>query len=283
MILIAESGSTKTDWRLLNGKSVEGIVQTDGINPYFQIKRQIIHLLKEQLEPHLVANVVTEIYYYGTGITDDYKRKIVAEALREVFKNAQKLEIESDVIAAARGLFGNSAGIACILGTGSNSCFFDGKKIRFQVPPLGFWLGDEGSGGHLGKQLILSYLHKEMSDKIRQLFEAKYGIFDRIPVIENAYQKPNPNRYFASFSPFLLENIEQPEIQKLIQNSFRLFFEKYLLKYPGIEQTPVGFVGSIAFYYRSFLEKEAAIHGIAIKQILKSPVDGLISFYTENQ
>lgn len=279
MILLAESGSTKTDWRLLNGATVETIVQTDGINPYFRNTYQIIDLLKEQLAPNLVANTVTEIYYYGTGITDDSKRKVVAEALQEVFKNVAKLEIESDVIAAARGLFGKSKGIACILGTGSNSCFFDGKKIAFQVPPLGFWLGDEGSGGHLGKQLILSYLHKEMGVQVRQLFEVKYGVFDRIPVVENAYQKPNPNRYFASFSPFLLENVTQPEIAELIQHSFRLFFEKYLLKYPDIQKTPVGFVGSIAHYYRSFLEAEAAIHGIKIKQILQSPMEGLIVFH----
>lgn len=279
MILLAESGSTKTDWRLLNGATVETIVQTDGINPYFRNTYQIIDLLKEQLAPNLVANTVTEIYYYGTGITDDSKRKVVAEALQEVFKNVAKLEIESDVIAAARGLFGKSAGIACILGTGSNSCFFDGKKIAFQVPPLGFWLGDEGSGGYLGKQLVLSYLHKEMGVQVRQLFEVKYGVFDRIPVVENAYQKPNPNRYFASFSPFLLENVTQPEIAELIQHSFRLFFEKYLLKYPDIQKTPVGFVGSIAHYYRSFLEAEAAIHGIKIKQILQSPMEGLIVFH----
>lgn len=279
MILLAESGSTKTDWRLLNGATVETIVQTDGINPYFRNTYQIIDLLKEQLAPNLVANTVTEIYYYGTGITDDSKRKVVAEALQEVFKNVAKLEIESDVIAAARGLFGKSKGIACILGTGSNSCFFDGKKIAFQVPPLGFWLGDEGSGGYLGKQLVLSYLHKEMGVQVRQLFEVKYGVFDRIPVVENAYQKPNPNRYFASFSPFLLENVTQPEIAELIQHSFRLFFEKYLLKYPDIQKTPVGFVGSIAHYYRSFLEAEAAIHGIKIKQILQSPMEGLIVFH----
>lgn len=280
MILLAESGSTKTDWRLLNGATVETIVQTDGINPYFRNTKQIVDLLKEQLAPNLVANTVTEIYYYGTGITDDSKRNIVAEALREVFKNVAKLEIESDIIAAARGLFGKSAGIACILGTGSNSCFFDGSKITFQVPPLGFWLGDEGSGGHLGKQLVLSYLHKEMSNEVRQLFEAKFGVFDRMPVIENAYQKPNPNRYFASFSPFLLENVTHPEIEKLIENSFRLFFEKYLLKYPDVEKMPVGFVGSVAHYYRSFLENEAATHGIEIKQILKSPMEGLVAFYT---
>jgi N-acetylglucosamine kinase-like BadF-type ATPase len=279
MILLAESGSTKTDWRLLNGSVTEIAVKTDGINPYFQGKEQITLLLKEQLEPHLVANEVLQIYYYGTGITDDSKRHIVLGALREIFINVKEVIIDSDVVAAARGLFGKSAGIACILGTGSNTCFYDGEKIAFQVPPLGFWLGDEGSGGHLGKQLVLSYLHKEMSAEVRHLFEAKYGIFDRIPVIENAYQKPNPNRYFASFSPFLLENKERFEIGELIRNSFRLFFEKYLLKYPNIEKNPVGFVGSIAHYYRSFLEVEAAVHGIKIKQILRAPMDGLITYH----
>jgi N-acetylglucosamine kinase-like BadF-type ATPase len=279
MILLAESGSTKTDWRLLNGSVTEIAVKTDGINPYFQGKEQITLLLKEQLEPHLVAKEVAQIYYYGTGITDNSKRHIISGALREVFKNVKEIIIESDVVAAARGIFGKSAGIACILGTGSNTCFYDGEKITFQVPSLGFWLGDEGSGGYLGKQLVLSYLHKEMSAEVRHLFEVKYGVFDRMPVIENAYQKPNPNRYFASFSPFLLENAAQPEIETLIRNSFRLFFEKYLLKYPNIEKTSVGFVGSIAHYYRSFLAAEAAVHGIKIKQILKAPMDGLITYH----
>lgn len=281
MILLAESGSTKTDWRLINGTMVNAEAQTDGINPYFQQKEQIVDLLNEQLRPKLVVNDVTHIYYYGTGITDDDKRETVSSALQEVFENAQKIQIESDVIAAARGLFGKSAGVACILGTGSNSCFYSGEKITYQVPPLGFWLGDEGSGGHLGKQIVLSYLHKEMSDEVRQLFEGKYGAFDRMPVIENAYRKPNPNRYFASFSPFLLENAAHPEIEELIRNSFRLFFEKYLLKYPDIHETSVGFVGSIAHYYRSFLETEAAIHDIKIKQVLKAPMDGLIAFHAK--
>ncbi len=279
MILLAESGSTKTDWRLLDDTNPPISVQSAGINPYFQENDQIVAVLQEQLCPHLVANTVLEIYYYGTGITDEIKQRAVLTALREVFVNAAKIEIESDVLAAARGLFGRTNGIACILGTGSNSCFYDGQKITFQVPPLGFWLGDEGSGGHLGKQLVLRYLHNEMSHEVRELFEAKYGVFDRMPVIESAYRKPNPNRYFAGFSPFLLENQNQLEIRELIKNSFQLFFEKYLLKYPNISEVPVGFVGSIAHYYRSFLEAEAATHGIEIKQILKSPMAGLVAYH----
>lgn len=280
MILLAESGSTKTDWLLLDDTNPPISVQSVGINPYFQENNQIVTVLQEQLCPYLVANAVLEIYYYGTGVTDETKRRAVLTALREVFVNAAKIEIESDVLAAARGLFGRTKGIACILGTGSNSCFYDGQKIMFQVPPLGFWLGDEGSGGHLGKLLVLRYLHKEMSSDVRRLFEAKYGVFDRIPVIENAYRKPNPNRYFAEFSPFLLENVEQPEIGELIKDSFRLFFEKYLLKYPNISEVPLGFVGSIAHYYRSFLEAEAETCGIEIKQILKSPMSGLVAYHS---
>ena len=279
MILIAESGSTKTDWTLLNKRVVEAEFQTSGINPYFIDKRQTVNLLNEQLVPHLVVNSVTEIYYYGTGITDDGKRQVISGALQEVFENIQNIAIESDVLAAARGLFGKSAGIACILGTGSNSCLYDGEKITFQVPPLGFWLGDEGSGGHLGKQLVLSYLHKEMSSEVRRLFEGKYGAFDRMPVIENAYQKPNPNRYFASFSPFLLENANHAEIEALIRDSFRLFFEKYVSKYPDIHKTEVGFVGSIAYHYRSFLETGAEVHGIKTGKILKAPMEGLVAYH----
>lgn len=279
MILLVESGSTKTDWRLLDDNTTIQSAKTDGINPYFQTTDAIILTLQEQLSPELVAKEITEIYYYGTGITDAAKGGVVEHALKFFFKHVRKLEINSDMVAAARGLFGRASGIAAILGTGSNSCFYDGKDITFQVPPLGFWLGDEGGGGHLGKQLVLSYLHKELSVEMRSAFEREFGVLNRLEIIQNAYQKPNPNRYFAAFAPFLLENRANPQVSALIEGSFAAFFNNYLLKYPGIEELPVGFIGSIAFHFAIDLQSTAAKHGIRVSKILQSPMSGLIEYY----
>lgn len=278
MILIAESGSTKTDWRLIDkNKSVQK-VQTPGFNPYFQSSEEIITELERSLRP-FVNEQVQHIYYYGTGVTDEVKGKVMSNALMHVFPETLATETYSDVVAAARATLGDNAGIACILGTGSNSCFFDGSKIEFQVPPLGFWLGDEGSGGHLGKSLILAYLHKELPQDVRTAFEEKYGVIDRITVIDHAYRQPFPNRYFAAFSEFVSEHRENDFIKELIRSSFGLFFDKYLVKYPGYQQYPIGFAGSIAFYYTDFIREAASERNMQTGRIVKSPIDGLVGFY----
>lgn len=279
MILLAESGSTKTDWRIIDGAIDVVAVQTEGINPYFQDKTEIMRLLIEQLVPNVEVNAVSEIYYYGTGITDDTKRSTVASALNEVFVNCKTSEIESDVLAAARGLFGYQSGIAVILGTGSNSCLYENGKIRFQIPPLGFWLGDEGSGGHLGKMLLLSYLHKEMSPNLRAKFEEEFGALDRLEVLELAYRRPNPNRYFASYARFVLANKQDAQVAQLIQGSFYAFFKIYLLKYPDIKQQSVGFIGSIAYYFQTELKAVADELGVHTAKIMKTPMEGLINYH----
>jgi glucosamine kinase len=278
MILIAESGSTKTDWRLIDkNKSVQK-VQTPGFNPYFQTSQEIIAELEKSLKP-FVEEDVENIYYYGTGITDEAKGKVMSDALIHVFPETRATETYSDVVAAARATLGQNAGIACILGTGSNSCFFDGQKIAFQVPPLGFWLGDEGSGGYLGKSLILAYLHKELPQDVRTAFEDKYGVIDRITIIDHAYRQPFPNRYFAAFSEFVSEHRDNDFIKELVRNSFSLFFDKYLVKYPGYQQYDVTFAGSIAHYYADFIREAAAKRNMKTGKIVKSPIDGLVEFY----
>ncbi len=280
MILIAESGSTKTDWRLIDkNKSVQK-VQTPGFNPYFQTREEITGVLLETLKPFISeVEGVKEIYYYGTGITDEIKGKIMADALTDVFTGCKKVETYSDVVAAARAVFGEGQGIACILGTGSNSCFFDGEKIAFQVPPLGFWLGDEGSGGHLGKSLILAYLHKELPEGLRTIFEEKYGVIDRITIIDHAYRQPFPNRYFASFSTFVSEHRTDTFMHSLIMNSFLLFLDKYIVKYPDYQKHEVGFAGSIAHYYADFIREAAAQRQVFVGKIVKSPIEELVEFY----
>lgn len=278
MILIADSGSTKTDWRILDQNEVITQMQTVGFNPYYQDADSIANELKVNLLPFCTKEV-TQVFYYGTGVTNEEKASVIKDAILKVFPTCQQIEAQSDVVGAARAACGKTAGIACILGTGSNSIYFDGEKTGFQVPPLGFWLGDEGSGGHLGKSLLLSYLHKELPLEIRAKFEEKYGIMDRLTVLENAYHKPFPNRYFASFSRFLFDNLEDDFSRNLVENCFLQFFQKYILKYPMCHETAVNFVGSVAFYYKDLLIKIADSQEVKVGRILKSPIDGLVAFH----
>ncbi len=278
MILIADSGSTKTDWRILDQNEVITQTQTVGFNPYYQDAESIANELKAKLLP-LCTKEVTQVFYYGTGVTNEEKAGVIKDAVLQVFPTCQQIDAQSDVVGAARASCGKTAGIACILGTGSNSIYFDGEKTGFQVPPLGFWLGDEGSGGHLGKSLITSYLHKEMPLQIRAIFEEKYGIMDRLTVLENAYHKPFPNRYFATFSRFLFNTIEDDFCRNLVKNCFLQFFEKYILKYPMCHETNINFVGSVAFYYKDLLINVADSQGIKVGRIVETPIGGLVEFH----
>ena len=281
MILIADSGSTKTDWRILDQNIVVGQTQTVGFNPYYQDADSIANELIINLLP-ICKDEINQVFYYGTGVTNDEKAGVIKEAILKVFPTCSQIEAYSDVVGAARAACGRSAGIACILGTGSNSIYFDGEKTGFQVPPLGFWLGDEGSGGHLGKSLILSYLHKEMPFEIRTKFEEKYGVMDRLTVLENAYHKPFPNRYFASFSKFLFDNRNDVFCHDLVEKCFLEFFEKYILKYPMCHDISVNFVGSVAFYYKDLLTKVADNQVVSIGRILETPIGGLVDYHNQH-
>ncbi len=276
MILLAESGSTKTDWRLL-GENIHSF-ETIGLNPYFVNSDTV----EKELLQHLYDRTtftIREVHFYGTGITDPAKGDIIARGILKALGYSAPVYTYSDVIAAARALFGDSEGIACILGTGSNTCYWNGREIGFQVPPLGFWLGDEGSGGHLGKSLILGYLHHEMPLNVRQRFEEIYGSKDRLEILENAYRKERPNKYFAQFCPFLLENQHEPWCADLIRNSFRLFLEKYLLKYPQLQHVETGCVGSVAYYFESIFREVASGYGLSIRKVIQKPVEELTIYH----
>ena len=276
MILLAESGSTKTDWRLL-GENVRSF-ETIGLNPYFVDSDTVA----KELLPHLQDETpftLREVHFYGTGITDPAKGDIISKGILKALGYSVPVYTYSDVIAAARALFGDAEGIACILGTGSNTCYWNGREIAFQVPPLGFWLGDEGSGGHLGKSLILGYLHREMPQNVRERFEEIYGSKDRLEIIDNAYRKERPNKYFAQYCPFLLENQHETWCAELIRNSFRLFLEKYLLKYPQLNQADIGCVGSVAWYFESIFKEVASAHGVQVGKVIQKPIDELSVYH----
>ncbi len=277
--LIADSGSTKTDWRIIYPDGQIKQARTAGINPYFQSKEEIGLALQNELMP-VLDTVMNEVHYYGAGCSAPDKAAVVKEVLSLSFPEAV-ISVNNDMLAAARALCGHNKGVACILGTGSNSCFFDGEQISQQVPNLGFWLGDEGSGGHLGKMLIQAYLHKELPEALHAKFSKRYNAPTRDEIIEQLYKKPFPNRYAASFAKFLFDNRTDAYAYKMVYKAFDEFFARYVVKYEGYLEVPVHFVGSIAFYHSNILRQVALDRNIMVKNILESPIAGLTLYHQE--
>lgn len=276
MILIADSGSTKTDWCVVdNGQLVQQIL-TKGTNPFFQTQDEISQEIKEALLPNLGTKAIDAVYFYGAGCAFPEKIETVRLAISKHI-NAS-IEVGSDLLAAARSLCGNKPGIACILGTGSNSCYYDGKSILENVSPLGFILGDEGSGATLGKLLVGNCLKNQLPPQLKEKF---LNQFDLTPakILENVYKKPFPNRFLARLSPFLIQNIDIPEIREIVYQGFKSFFVRNVMQYDYRNYT-VSFVGSVAFYYKEVLAEVAAELDMKLGTIIKSPMAGLIVYHS---
>lgn len=276
MILIADSGSTKTDWCVVEQGQLVRQVFTKGINPFFQTKEEIGTELRKSLLPHLDCTAFEAVYFYGAGCTAE-KSGLLEQELRTYLQVHGPIEVNSDLLGAARAVCGNQPGIACILGTGSNSCYYNGEKIAAQVPSLGFILGDEGGGATLGKLLVSDLLKNQLGNRLKEKFLTQYNLtFPEI--IESVYRKPFPNRFLASFSPFLLENLEEPEIYALVLNAFQSFFQRNVMQYDYVNYS-VHLIGSIAFHYRKVLSEAAKTAGIEIKSVIQSPMQGLIRYH----
>ena len=276
MILIADSGSTSTNWVLVeHGKSVQSLF-TPGINPFYQTPEEIAGEIAT-LTLNVKPSSVKAIYFYGAGCVAD-KIEMVKQAIAQSFTQSQ-IYVESDLVAAARGLLQHEAGIACILGTGSNSCFYDGKNIVSNVSPLGFILGDEGSGAVLGKKFIADCLKNQLPEELKNKFLTTFGLTAN-DIINHVYRKPFPNRYLAQFTPFLAENMAEPAIYNLIFDSFTDFFVRNVMQYPNFDEYPVSFVGSIAYYFKDILEVVAFELGITLGEIKQSPLEGLVAFHS---
>ena len=276
MILIADSGSTSTNWVLVeHGKSVQSLF-TPGINPFYQTPEEIAGEIAT-LTLNVKPSSVKAIYFYGAGCVAD-KIEMVKHAIAQSFRQSQ-IYVESDLVAAARGLLQHKTGIACILGTGSNSCFYDGKDIVSNVSPLGFILGDEGSGAVLGKKFIADCLKNQLPEDLKNKFLTTFGLTAN-DIINHVYRKPFPNRYLAQFTPFLAENMAEPAIYNLIFDSFTDFFVRNVMQYPNFEEYPVSFVGSIAYYFKDILEVVAFELGITLGEIKQSPLEGLVAFHS---
>jgi N-acetylglucosamine kinase-like BadF-type ATPase len=278
-ILIADSGSTKTDWVLLDDKKVLFQYQTIGFNPYFQSSETIYNEIKHVLLPLLENQLsnINHIAYYGAGCSSSDKIEVVKQGLYLAFGNI-KTEVNHDLLAAARALCGKEKGIACILGTGSNSCLYNGTEVIENVPSVGYMFGDHGSGATIGKIFIQYYFDDKLPQHLKIAFE-KAG-FHRELILENVYKKPLPSKYLASISNFISNFPNDSFIKELIINCFIDFFEAQVSKYTNAHELPVNSVGSIGFYYKEFLEIAAKKQGFKIGNIIKSPIDGLIKYHS---
>jgi N-acetylglucosamine kinase-like BadF-type ATPase len=274
--LIADSGATKAEWCLLNG-SYKKTVVTQGISPYFLNAEQIHNLLLKELCPKLKNVLIDEVYYYGTGMRNPRNVAMLKKSLKGVFTKAN-IDINDDMLAAARGLAGNKKVIACNLGTGSFCCYYNGKKITKRSPGIGYILGDEGSGAYLGKKVIQYYLYNIFDEKLRHKFDMKYKT-KAVDILENIYRKPLANRYLAAFSLFLSENRGHYMIENIIEDGLNDFFFNHLNKYKETSSLPVSFVGSIADGFKDVLKELCETYKFQLGKIIKNPMEGLIDFH----
>lgn len=277
MKLIADSGSTKTAWKLITSSGEVKNILTSGFNPYFRTEDEIFQESELLLLPETGTDI-QEIYFYGSGIVNAEKGDIIRRALLRIYPNAM-IETHSDVLGAARALFGNQPGIACILGTGSNVCLYDGEKITGGVSPLGYILGDEGSGSVMGRKLLGDYFKEVMPPSLREEFTEKYNL-SREEALNRVYRSEKPNQFLAQFIPFLSEHASSAYCQEFVQHNFMEFFERNVIKLPGFNKLPIGFIGSVAFYFSQILNNTASYYGFEQTTIIKDPIDGLEKFYT---
>ena len=286
MFLIADSGSTKTDWCLCNKGAIIQHIQTQGINPYHQSEDAIEEVLREELLPQLkgqsshlnAQSPQPEVIFYGSGCANETACKRVEEAIYKAV-GTDHITIHSDLFGAARALCGREEGIACVLGTGSNSCLYNGKEIVANIPPLGYILGDEGSSAVLGRRLVGDCLKNQLPETLRDEFLTEYNLTQEI-ILEKVYRQPLANRFLASLTPFLSKHREVPGIHKLLVESFTDFFVRNVKQYrrPWL---PIHFVGSIAHAFSAELKEAAESLGMELGTILQSPMEGLIKYHTE--
>jgi N-acetylglucosamine kinase-like BadF-type ATPase len=277
MILVADSGSSKTDWLLDNPGGEPVAYRSDGLNPYFLSEKEIVKKVQDQLkELTAQAGKVTEIYFFGAGCSSPDRHEIVSNALSQVFPKAY-ISVDSDLLASAYATCGHDKGLCCVLGTGSNISFFDGENVADGKHGLGFVLGDEGSGTWIGKILVTNYLYKTMPAEIYELFHREYKL-DKDMVINNVYQQPGANSYLASFTRFLSSIRSTPYAQQVLRSAFTEFIESNIKSYPEYRHYKCHFVGSIAYHFSDELTALCAQHHIQVGKIVQKPIDELLKF-----
>ncbi len=281
MIAIIDSGSTKADWRVIRPNGAQYSFGTSGFNPFILSIDEIHQGLQSELNENLETDKFTEIYFYGAGCSDHYRCSIVQEAFQRVFKNAN-IVVDHDTIACARACLGHQPGIACILGTGSNSCLYDGEKIIDHITNMGYLVGDEGSGGHLGKKLLRAYFYRELPSDIKEAFEARFPEGER-EILNRIYNKDKPNVYLASFARFISDHKDHFYIQSMVSQAFDKFIKRHVRKYEGHTSLPIGFVGSVAYHFKNILKICLEERGMKMGVVLKKPIDNLVNYHLQGK
>ena len=254
---------------------------TKGISPYFLNAGQIEQLIREELLPHLGESRIGEVHFYGTGCLRKSNAAIVAKALRSVFP-AAAVSVENDLLAAARAVCGHEKGVACILGTGSNSCYFNGKKIVKNSPGLGYVLGDEGSGAYLGRKVLQYYLYNTFDEDLRARFDAKF-VTTAAEILDHVYKQPMANRYLASFTEFLAENRGHYMVENIVEDGINEFFFNHIAKYRESWILPVHFVGGVAYGFRDVVMEICRNYELTPGKILKNPMEGLVVYHADKK
>ncbi len=279
MILLADSGSSKTDWWLVDNNQVIKKLKTIGLNPYFVNSLQVREELLREFSNVFELDQVLKVFFYGAGSSSPTKKAVIHNALKSMFPQAAIL-VEHDLLASARALHGNQPGIACILGTGSNACQYDGNDITESLFSLGYMFGDEGSGAHLGKTYIADHLKKRVPQEIHQAFMEHYSYTDE-EILTHIYQREKPNRFLASFTVFLKSQLDHPYVSALIERCFDAFFTEQVSKFTNYQDMRFGCIGSVGFHFQEILKRSAAKHHIVPEVFLVSPMEGLMEYHRE--
>jgi glucosamine kinase len=280
MIIIADSGSTKTDWVVLNDAQEEVFrAKTIGFNPYFVSSEDITNEIANTPELAEIATDVKKVFFYGAGTSSDANKEIVQIGLQNIFVNAN-LVVDHDLLAACYATYMGKPAMVCILGTGSNSCYFDGKEMREETKSLAYILGDEGSGNDLGKRVLRAYFTKKMPPHLANAFDHYYKLsIDELN--KNVYQNKFANAYLASFNKFVLEHKDDPYIQRIIYDAMKSFIEYQILPYEEARFSELNFIGSIAHIYEPIIRSVAADYHLTVGHIIRKPIDNVVEYHKQ--
>lgn len=284
MILIADSGSTKTAWRFIDSEKKVHSFHTLGFNPFFWTSKEIIAEINKHCPKKLkslILNPKSKIFFYGAGCSSKQRIKIVKTALKKAFPNC-KIEVEHDLLASARAVCGREKGIATILGTGSNSCYYDGEKTIRQRGGWGYIISDEGSGAHIGKKLMQDFINENLPAELYEKLYKKHKL-TREKVVQSVYNKPYANRFLASFGKFIHENIKEPYCNSLVKKCFSEFMESHICRYDDYKELTMGCVGSVGFYFKDILQEVATENNVRLGKIIESPIDELVKFHLKEK
>ena len=273
MRLIIDAGSTKMGWILMDGPEVKAHFVTKGFNPNYSDRQYLV----ETCHGASLPNEIQSIYYYGTGCGNEQNCQIIKEVFQNHFPLAD-IHVTHDLMAACHAVLGHERGIACILGTGSNSCLYDGKDILEKAVSLGYLVGDEGSGMHIGREVVRAYFYGFMPEDLRQKFEETYHL-ELKDFIDKVYHQPQPSRYLATFAKFAGEHQSNPFIKELVKGCFKAFIEAFVMRYSECKSLKISFVGSVASHFQVILNEVLTEYGLVLGEVMSSPAEGLIRYY----